>query len=284
MILELRAKNCFVFQNQIVFSLDPFNKTTAIYGPNNVGKSCLIKCIQVMKDILLNKKVKLTSNLFSNNSICELGITFLYRDMKYSYDIKYDTKLNQFIYESLTSKDIILYKRDLLNQIFDCKDEETKKFMFYMVSDNVLFHVMNTEYMKNIKDVFVSFAHMMDIISTTQWNGSSGAEKLISLLKHIEPQRIFIVDNLDDGLDFGVVNMILEMSTSSQLIFVAYNTSISNCDEYWFIHRENENVYVYSFDNIDSVMELYKEGMISAISEPSLIEWLIDLKRFKCSN
>lgn len=42
--------------------------------------------------------------------------------MKYSYDIKYDTKLNQFIYESLTSKDIILYKRDLLNQIFDCKD------------------------------------------------------------------------------------------------------------------------------------------------------------------
>ena len=36
--------------------------------------------------------------------------------MKYSYDIKYDTKLNQFIYESLTSKDIILYKRDLLNQ------------------------------------------------------------------------------------------------------------------------------------------------------------------------
>lgn len=160
MILELRAKNCFVFQNQIVFSLDPFNKTTAIYGPNNVGKSCLIKCIQAMKDILLNKKVKLTSNLFSNNSICELGITFLYRDMKYSYDIKYDTKLNQFIYESLTSKDIILYKRDLLNQIFDCKDEETKKFMFYMVSDNVLFHVMNTEYMKNIKDVFVSFAHM----------------------------------------------------------------------------------------------------------------------------
>lgn len=216
-----------------------------------------------MKDILLNKKVKLTSNLFSNNSICELGITFLYRDMKYSYDIKYDTKLNQ---------------------IFDCKDEETKKFMFYMVSDNVLFHVMNTEYMKNIKDVFVSFAHTMDIISTTQWNGSSGAEKLIFLLKHIEPQRILIVDNLDDGLDFGVVNMILEMSTSSQLIFVAYNTSISNCDEYWFIHRENENVYIYSFDNIDSVMELYKEGMISAISEPSLIESLIDLKRFKCSN
>ena len=38
MFLELRAKKCFVFNNQIVFSLDPTNKTTAIYGPNNAGK------------------------------------------------------------------------------------------------------------------------------------------------------------------------------------------------------------------------------------------------------
>lgn len=183
------------FKNQIIFSLDLFNKTTAIYGPNNAGKSCLIKCIQAMKDILLNKKVKLKSNLFSDSSICELGITFLYQDMKYSYDIKYDSKLNHFVYESLTSKDIILYKRDLLNQIFDCKDEQTKRFMPYMVSDNVLFHVMNREYMKNIKDVFVNFAHTMDIISTNQWNVSSGSVKLIKLLDHIETQRILIVDN-----------------------------------------------------------------------------------------
>lgn len=279
MILELRVKNCFVFNNQIVFSLNPFNKTTAIYGPNNAGNTCLIQCIQAMKDILLNKEVELNSNLFSDNPVCELGITFLYQDQEYSYDIKYDTKVNQFVYESLTSKGIILYKRDLLKQIFDCKDEETKTFMYYMASDNVLFHVMNTKYMMDIKDAFVSFANMMDIVSTNYWNGSSGAEKLIFLLKHIQPERILIVDNLDDGLDFGVVNMILEISTSSQLIFVAYNTSISNYDAYWFIHRENENVYVYSFVNIDNVMELYQKGMLGAVSNPRLIESLIDLKR-----
>lgn len=68
----------------------------------------------------------------------------------------------------------------------------------------------------------------------------------------------------------------LEMSTSPQLIFVAYNTSISNCEDYWFIHRENENVYVYSFDNVDNVMELYQKGMKGAVSEPRLIESLID--------
>lgn len=173
---------------------------------------------------------------FSNDSVCELGFTFEYEKKEYSYDIKYDTKVNRFVYECLRSKGDILYKRDLLNQIFDCKDEQTKKFMSYMARDNVLFYVMNTEYMKNIKEVFVSFANTIDIISTNQWNVLSGVEKLINLLKRIEPQRILIVDNLDDGLDSGVVNKMLEMSTSSQLIFVAYNTSISNCDDYWFIH------------------------------------------------
>lgn len=97
-----------------MFTLDPLNKTTAIYGPNNAGKTCLIKCIQAIKGILLNQRVELKSNLFSNSSICELGITFLYQDMKYSYDIKYDTKGNQFVYECLRSKGDILYKRDLL--------------------------------------------------------------------------------------------------------------------------------------------------------------------------
>ncbi|WP_296058077.1 hypothetical protein [uncultured Holdemanella sp.] len=78
MFLEVRVKNCFVFKNQIVFTLYPLNKTTAIYGPNDAGKSCLIKSIPAMKDILLNQRFELKSNLFSNSSICELGITFLY--------------------------------------------------------------------------------------------------------------------------------------------------------------------------------------------------------------
>lgn len=83
MFLELRAKKCFVFNNQIVFSLDPTNKTTAIYGPNNAGKTCLIKYIQAMKGILLNQRIELKSNLFSNDSVCELVITFEYEKKEY---------------------------------------------------------------------------------------------------------------------------------------------------------------------------------------------------------
>lgn len=64
MLIELSVKNYFVFNNQIVFSLDPTNKEMAIYGPNNAGKTCLIKCIQAMTGILLNQRIEIKSNLF----------------------------------------------------------------------------------------------------------------------------------------------------------------------------------------------------------------------------
>ena len=64
MLIELSVNNCFVFNNQIVFSLDPTNKTTSIYEPNNASKTCLIKCIQAMKGILLNQRIEIKSNLF----------------------------------------------------------------------------------------------------------------------------------------------------------------------------------------------------------------------------
>ena len=94
-IIEIRAKNCFAFEDVISFSLkaDMRNKkfasnvykenqfhilkTAGVYGPNNSGKTCLIKCIWAIKQILLNKKNELISNIFTENSICELGVTFL---------------------------------------------------------------------------------------------------------------------------------------------------------------------------------------------------------------
>ena len=81
MIIELRVKNCFSFEDQIVFSMkadmrnkkfasnvhreNKFNilKTAGIYGPNNAGKTCLVKCFNAIKKILLNKKPNLMPNL-----------------------------------------------------------------------------------------------------------------------------------------------------------------------------------------------------------------------------
>ena len=95
MIIEVRVNNCFSFSKPIVFSMkadmrnkkfasnvhkeNNFNilKTVGVYGPNNAGKTCLVKCINAVKRILLNKKPDLVPNLFTESTVCELGITFL---------------------------------------------------------------------------------------------------------------------------------------------------------------------------------------------------------------
>ena len=110
MIIELRAKNCFSFEEQIIFSMkadmrnkkfssnvhkeNNFNilKTVGVYGPDNAGKTCLVKCINAVKRILLNKKPNLVPNLFTENTVCELGVTFLSEGRKFSYDLHYDVK------------------------------------------------------------------------------------------------------------------------------------------------------------------------------------------------
>ena len=87
MVIEIRAKNCYIFEDQIRFSMkadmrnkkfgtnvhkeNNFNvlKTAGIYGPNNAGKTCLIKCIRAIKRVLLNEKSGLVSNIFTESSI-----------------------------------------------------------------------------------------------------------------------------------------------------------------------------------------------------------------------
>lgn len=109
MIIELRAKNCFAFEDQIIFSMkadmrnkkfssnvhreNNFNvlKVAGIYGPNNAGKTCLVKCIREIKNILLNHDTRIMENLFTENPVCELSITFLSSGREFFFNIKYNT-------------------------------------------------------------------------------------------------------------------------------------------------------------------------------------------------
>ena len=108
MIVEIRINNCYIFNQEVVFSMNAdmrnkrfitnvhkennFNilKTAAIYGSNNTGKTCFVKCIADIKNTLLNRKSKIMSNLFTDNSICEFGITFLEINREFSFDFKFD--------------------------------------------------------------------------------------------------------------------------------------------------------------------------------------------------
>jgi len=101
MIIEIRAKNCYAFEDDITFSMkadmrnkkfganvhkeNNFNvlKTVGIYGPNNAGKTCLIKCIRAIRNVLLNKKNGLMPNIFTDSDVCELGVTFMASGRKF---------------------------------------------------------------------------------------------------------------------------------------------------------------------------------------------------------
>ena len=195
MIIEIRAKNCFVFEEEVIFSMKAdmrnkkfasnvhkeknFNvlKTVGVYGPNNVGKTCLVKCIRAIKSVLLDRKIGLVPNFFSSNEVCELGVTFLQCGRKFSYDFWYNAKTNEYLYESFSEilkdqygneKEDNWLKRDTINDIYFCIDEEVQAMMPIISKNNLFCYLVDIskfECLKNMKNILVGFAEKIDIIN-----------------------------------------------------------------------------------------------------------------------
>ena len=220
MIIEIRAKNCFVFDEQIIFSMkadmrnkkfasnvhreNNFNilKTAGIYGPNNAGKTCLIKCIKTIRQVLLNKKPGLMPNIFTDNEICELGVTFLAFGRKFSYDFKYDTAEKEFIYESFSEilkdqygneKEIFWLVKDSVQGQYSCADEDAVQMMPLMAKNNLLCYLIDTskfEHLEEMKKIVVDFAGKIDIINMN----NIPMEHTIKLMKNKNQLQQKVVD------------------------------------------------------------------------------------------
>jgi hypothetical protein len=195
MIIEIRAKNCFAFDEQILFSMkadmrnkkfasnvhmeNNFNilKTVGVYGPNNAGKTCLIKCIRAIKQILLNKKLDLMSNIFTDSDVCELGVTFLAFGRKFSYDFRYDTEKEEFLYENFAEvlkdqygneKEVSWLIKDSVQEQYSCADEEAIMMMPLVAKNNLLCYLIDTskfEHLEEMKKIIIDFAGKIDIIN-----------------------------------------------------------------------------------------------------------------------
>ena len=226
MIIEIRAKNCFAFKDEIAFSMkadmrnkkfvtnvhkeNNFNvlKTVGIYGPNNTGKTCLIKCIRTIKEVFLNKKNRLMPNIFAENNICELGVTFLASKKKYSYDFKYDTEKEEYIYESFSEilkdqynneKEVCWLKKDIISEIYECIDEDVQNMISVVSKNNLLCYVIDTskfEHLSKMKQILVGFAKKIDIINMNNIpmqhtielmkNKNQSQEKVVEFIKNAD--------------------------------------------------------------------------------------------------
>lgn len=227
MLIEIRAKNCYSFNEPINISMkaDMRNrklacnvhqennfsilKTAGIYGPNNVGKTCLVKCIKALKYILLNKKNLLLPNIFTDNPVCEMGVTFLSEGKKYSYNFKYDTEKNEYTYESFieiikdqygNEKEEIWLMLDTQEKKFCCRNNELTIDMIRLVTkSNVLFHLIdsgNSQTIDKIKEILTGFADRIDIIDmnnipiehtiTLMKNKNRLQEKIVEFIKNAD--------------------------------------------------------------------------------------------------
>lgn len=237
MIIEIRAKNCYVFEDEITFSMkadmrnkkfgtnvhkeNAFNvlKTIGIYGPNNAGKTCLIKCIRAIKNVLLNKKNDIVPNIFSKNAICELGITFMSSGRKFSYDFKYDAKKEEYIYESFSEifkdmyhneTELCWLKKDTNREIYECMDESVQDMISVVSKNNLLCYVMDTTKFKKLnemKQILVEFAEKIDVINMN----NIPMQHTIELMKnknHLQEKIVEFIKNADLYLDnFEYVDM-----------------------------------------------------------------------------
>ena len=106
MIIEIRAKNAFSFTEQVALLMkadmrnkkfatnvhreNNFNilKAAGIYGPNNAGKTCLVRCIRAIRNVLLDQESGAVPNMFTEDSVYALGVTFLSGGRKFCYDFK----------------------------------------------------------------------------------------------------------------------------------------------------------------------------------------------------
>lgn len=237
MIIEIRAKNCFAFDEQITFSMkadmrnkkfasnvhkeNNFNvlKAVGIYGPNNAGKTCLIRCIKAIKNVLLNKTNGLMSNIFTESDICELGITFLSAGRKFSYDFKYDVEKEEFVYESFdeilkdqynNEKEICWLRRDALKDEYTSADTELLAMIPVVAKNNVIFHLIDTskfEHTDEMKKILTGFAEKIDIINMN----NIPMEHTIELMKNknkLQEKVVGFIKNADLYMDnFEYVEM-----------------------------------------------------------------------------
>ena len=210
MLIELRAQNCFSFSERITFSMNAdmrnkkfvsnvhkennFNilKTVGVYGPNNAGKTCLVKCIRSIKKALLNKDNNLMANIFQDSSICELGISFLVEGREFSYDFWYDAEKQEYPYEKFmeiqkdkygNEKQQVWLLKDSIHSEYYYDDPELIKMLSIISQSNLLFYLIDAnkfERLAEMKRIATDFASRIDIINMN----NIPIKRTISLLKN----------------------------------------------------------------------------------------------------
>lgn len=226
MIIEIRAKNVFSFAEQVALSMkadmrnkkfatnvhreNNFNilKVAGIYGPNNAGKTCLVRCIRAIQNVLLDKKSTAMANIFTNDPIYELGVTFLADGKEFSYDFKYNTSKKEYLYERFSQifkdqygneREEIWLLKDNEKQEYSCIDEDMLAMMSLVAQNNILIYLVDAGKFRKLaemKKILLNFASKIDIINMN----NIPIKKTIELMKNengLQEKIVSFIKNAD---------------------------------------------------------------------------------------
>lgn len=152
-------------------------KSAAIYGPNNTGKTCLIDAIRAYRSVLLNKGIKLQSNLYSDSTIVKLGAEFIIDEKRYMYCFSYDSQKEVFIEEEFVHVILDQYgnlaKKEYFHRNTETKttkstDDKLSASMGFSTKDNILINTLDTTefpLLAEAKEILLKFAKGLSILS-----------------------------------------------------------------------------------------------------------------------
>lgn len=131
---------------------------------------------------------------------------------------------------------------------------------------------------------------------------STGTKKIAAIASYViealEQGRILVVDELDSSIHFKLTRAIVamfnnELNTGAQMIFTVHDINLMDCrrmfrkEQIWFVHKDEEGVYVYSLADFTAqqgvrdttdIMEKYRKGALGALPDPELINSLLSIK------
>lgn len=230
MLISLKANNYCIYNSEIEFSLHAnmhyknfrsnysehkginVLKTAILIGPNNSGKTNFVHAVATIRDIMLNTSPVIHRNLFADNSICELSVSFLDQEDEYLFEVRYDTKKSEYIYErfaqvirdsygNVRENDLLI--RDAENKRYISADENLLPVMQVASRNNILIHLISTEnfpILNKIKDTMLRFASKIDIIDMNNIPISKTIE-MLKLSAEAQQKIANFILNADLSLD-----------------------------------------------------------------------------------
>lgn len=172
-------------------------KSAVILGPNNSGKTNIVRIISALRAILLNKTAALSPNLFSGDSVCTLSVYFTHGENEYCFSFQYDASTAEYVSESFgkvrNGKMETLVYREVKSRYFKSSDRSLVTAMRMAGRGTLLIHALDTTQfpvLEEMKQVLTAFALSIDVIDMN--NIPIG--RTLDMMKGQEEMRDLITD------------------------------------------------------------------------------------------